>query len=177
MSDFFKLAYDLIAKVVYFLVEWVVNFFKGFVQLFITGWADYIAIFNSYFGYFNLPLKILSIILMLILVAIPVVLLILLIRKIVISIQLRAVRPVAGQVIQVFGKCFQCTAQDPYCQQDTGDRIGEGMDIPRNQDTGGCRSGGQRIHQVVFSGTAECFAGDLLRDPADQEKHQAFDPR
>ena len=92
MSDFFKLAYDLIAKVVYFLVEWVVNFFKGFVQLFITGWADYIAIFNSYFGYFNLPLKILSIILMLILVAIPVVLLILLIRRIVISIQLRAVR-------------------------------------------------------------------------------------
>lgn len=92
MSDFFKLAYDLIAKVVYFLVEWVVNFFKGFVQLFITGWADYIAIFNSYFGYFNLPLKILSIFLMLILVAIPVVLLILIIRKIVISIQLRAVR-------------------------------------------------------------------------------------
>ena len=92
MSDFFKLAYDLIAKVVYYLVEWVVNFFKGFVQLFVTGWADYIAIFNSYFGYFNLPLKILSIILILILVAIPVVLLILIIRKIVISIQLRAVR-------------------------------------------------------------------------------------
>ena len=92
MSDFFKLAYDLIAKVVYFLVEWVVNIFKGFVKLFITGWADYIAIFQSYFGYFNLPLKILSILLMLILVAIPVVLIVIIIRKIVINIQLRAAR-------------------------------------------------------------------------------------
>ena len=92
MSDFLKLAYDLIAKIVYFLVEWVVNFFKGFVRLFITGWADYIAIFNSYFGYFNLPLKILSIILMIVLVAIPVVLLVIIIRKIVINIQLRATR-------------------------------------------------------------------------------------
>lgn len=92
MSDFFKLAYDLIAKIVYFLVEWVVNFFKGFVKLFVTGWADYIAIFNSYFGYFTLPLKILSILLMVILVAIPIVLIIIIVRKIVIGIQLRAVR-------------------------------------------------------------------------------------
>ena len=92
MSDFFKLAYDLIAKIVYYLVEWVVNFFKGFVQLFITGWADYIAIFNSYFGYFNLPLKILSVILMLILVAIPVVLIIIIVRRTILRIQLRAVK-------------------------------------------------------------------------------------
>ena len=68
MSDFLKLAYDLIAKVVYYLVEWVVNIFNGFVKLFITGWADYIAIFQSYFGFFNLPLKILAILLMIILV-------------------------------------------------------------------------------------------------------------
>ncbi len=92
MSDFLKLAYDLIAKVVYYLVEWVVNIFNGFVKLFITGWADYIAIFQSYFGFFNLPLKILAILLMIILVAIPVVLIVILIRKIVINIQLRATR-------------------------------------------------------------------------------------
>ena len=92
MSDFLKLAYDLIAKVVYFLVEWVVNFVKGFVRLFITGWVDYVAIFNSYFGYFSLPLKVLSIILMLILVAIPVVLIVILVRRIIIHVQLRAVR-------------------------------------------------------------------------------------
>ena len=92
MSDFFKLAYDLIAKIIYFLVEWVVNIFKGFVQLFITGWADYIAIFNSYFGFFTLPLKILAILLMVILIAIPVVLIIIIVRKIVLNIQLRAVK-------------------------------------------------------------------------------------
>ena len=92
MSDFLKLAYDLIAKVVYFLVEWVVNFVKGFVRLFITGWVDYVAIFNSYFGYFSLPLKVLSIILMLILVAIPIVLIVIIVRRIIIHVQLRAVR-------------------------------------------------------------------------------------
>lgn len=92
MSDFFKLAYDLVAKIVYNLVEWVVNIVMGFVKLCITGWGDYMAIFKSYFGFFNFPLKLLAIILLVILIAIPVVIIIIIIRKIVLNIQLRAVR-------------------------------------------------------------------------------------
>ena len=63
MSEFLKLAYDLIAKVVYNIVTWVVNFFTGFVKVFITGWADYSTIFKLYFPHFSLPVKILAILL------------------------------------------------------------------------------------------------------------------
>jgi hypothetical protein len=92
MSEFFKLAYDLIAQIVYNLAEWVVNFFKGFVKLFITGWADYTTIFSAYFKYFSFPIKILAILLMLILIAIPVVLFVILLRRIIIDAQIRAAK-------------------------------------------------------------------------------------
>lgn len=91
MSEFLKLAYDLIAKVVYNIVTWVVNFFTGFVKVFITGWADYSTIFKLYFPHFSLPVKILAILLAVILAAVPVVCLVLLIRHIVLRIRLRAV--------------------------------------------------------------------------------------
>ncbi len=92
MSDFFKLAYDLIAKVVYNVTEWVVNFIRGFIKVFITGWVEYAAIFTSYFGYFSFPVKILALLLALVLIAIPTVVLIIIIRRTILHIQLKAVK-------------------------------------------------------------------------------------
>lgn len=91
MSEFFKLAYDLIAKIVYNVVEWVVGFVTGFVKVFITGWADYATIFRMYFGHLGFFAKILAILLVLILIAIPVVCIVLLVKKIILHAQLKAV--------------------------------------------------------------------------------------
>lgn len=90
MSEFLKLAYELISKVIYNLVEWVTNIAMGFVHTFITGWIDYANIFLSYFLEFSLPLKIASVLLAIILVAIPVLILVVIIRKIVLHIRLKA---------------------------------------------------------------------------------------
>ena len=90
MSEFLKFAYELLSSVVYNLVEWVSNIFWGFVKLFITGWADYFNIFRTYFGELNVFSKILAVLLMLILIAIPVFLIILIVRKIVMRIKLKA---------------------------------------------------------------------------------------
>ncbi|MCR4770748.1 MAG: hypothetical protein K5855_00415 [Oscillospiraceae bacterium] len=91
MSDLLKLAYDLIAKVVYNVVSWLLGFVKGFIQVFITGWADYSTIFKMYFPYFTFPIKILAILLALILIAIPVLCIVIIIRRIVLHVQLKAV--------------------------------------------------------------------------------------
>jgi len=90
MSEFFKLAYELIAKVIYNISEWVANFIKGFIKVFITGWVEYKLIVDSYFS--DLPFigKILAIILIVLLIAIPVVLIALLVRTIILNIKLRA---------------------------------------------------------------------------------------
>ena len=90
MSDFLKLAYELISKVVYNLVEWIADIVMGFVKVFITGWKEYIAIFLTYFKPFSLPLKIMAIVLAVILAAIPVLIVILLIRHMIFQIKLRA---------------------------------------------------------------------------------------
>lgn len=90
MSDFLKLAYELIAKVVYNFVEWIVDIVMGFVKVFITGWKEYIAIFLSYFEPFSLPLKIMAVLLAVILIAIPVIAVVLLIRHFILQIKLRA---------------------------------------------------------------------------------------
>ena len=92
MSDFLKLAYELISKVIYNIAEWIAAIATGFVDTFITGWMDYSNIFLSYFTDFSLPLKILSVILALILIAIPVLLVVLLIRRIILHIRLKANR-------------------------------------------------------------------------------------
>ena len=63
MSDFFKLAYELISQIIYYFVEWIVGIFGGFVKLFITGWAAYISIFTTYFQHFNWVLRIFAILL------------------------------------------------------------------------------------------------------------------
>ena len=92
MSEFLKLAYELIARVVYNLTDWIVALATGFVRLFITGWSDYAAIVTSYFPHFNLFEKILTILLCLILIAIPVGLIYLLVRRIILRIQLRSTK-------------------------------------------------------------------------------------
>lgn len=91
MSEFLKLAYDLIAKVVYNLVEWIVNIVKGFLTVFITGWGDYGTIFDMYFPHFSLPVKFLAILLVLILIGIPALLAVIIIKKIILNAQLKAV--------------------------------------------------------------------------------------
>lgn len=90
MSEFLKLAYDLIAKVVYNVVTWIVDIVSGFLKVFITGWADYATIFQMYFPHFSLPVKILAILLAAILIAIPILCLVIIIKKIILNAQLRA---------------------------------------------------------------------------------------
>ena len=63
MSDFLKLAYELIAKVIYNIAQWIVAIVKGFLNVFVTGWNSYIEIFNSYFPTLPFVSKILAIIL------------------------------------------------------------------------------------------------------------------
>ena len=86
MSEFLKFAYELLSQVVYNIVTW----FVAFVKLFITGWAEYFLIFRTYFPTLILPAKILSVLLMLILFAIPILIVVLLIRRAIIRHQLKA---------------------------------------------------------------------------------------
>lgn len=91
MSEFLKLAYDLLAKVVYNVVQWIVGIVGGFVKVFITGWADYATIFNMYFSGFSLPVKVLAILLALVLVGIPVLLIVIIVKRLILRAQLKAV--------------------------------------------------------------------------------------
>ena len=86
MSEFLKFAYEILSQVVYNIVTWLV----AFVKLFITGWAEYFLIFKTYFPTLNIFSKILSILLMLVLFAIPVVIVILLVRRAMLHHQLKA---------------------------------------------------------------------------------------
>ena len=76
MSEFLKFAYELLSQVVYNIVTWVVAFLK----LFITGWADYFLIFRTYFPTLEIFARILSVLLMIILFAIPILLIVILVR-------------------------------------------------------------------------------------------------
>ncbi len=77
MSEFFKFAYELLSQVVYNLVQWGV----AFVKLFVTGWAEYFLIFKTYFADLSIAGKILSVLLMIILIAIPVTIIILIVKR------------------------------------------------------------------------------------------------
>ena len=90
MSEFLKLAYDLLAKVVYNVVQWVVGIVGGFVKVFITGWADYATIFKMYFSGFSLPVKVLAILLALVLAGIPVLLIVIIVKRLILRAQLKA---------------------------------------------------------------------------------------
>ena len=86
MSSFLKFAYELLSQVVYNIVSWLV----AFLNLFITAWVQYFLIFKTYFFSFGIPQKILSILLKILLFAIPVTILILLVRKAIMHHQLKA---------------------------------------------------------------------------------------
>ena len=85
MSSFLKFAYELLSQVVYNIVSWLV----AFLNLFITGWVQYFLIFKTYFFSFGIPQKILAVLLMILLFAIPVTILILLVRKAIMHHQLK----------------------------------------------------------------------------------------
>ena len=80
MSDFLKFAYEELSQVVYNIVQWLV----AFVKLFITGWVEYFLIFKTYIGTLSIPGKILAVLLMLILVAIPVLIIWLVVKRLII---------------------------------------------------------------------------------------------
>ena len=85
MSEFLKFAYELLSQVVYNIVCWLAASLK----LLITGWAEYFMIFKTYFPTLSIVGKILSVLLMLILAAIPIVAIILLVRRAILRHQLK----------------------------------------------------------------------------------------
>ena len=88
MSEFLKFAFEILSKVVYNLAECA----AAFLRLFITGWVEYFLIFKTYFPTLNLAGKILSVLLVLLLIAIPVVILLILVRRAVLHHQLKTDR-------------------------------------------------------------------------------------
>ena len=86
MSEFLKFAYELLSEVIYNLVACVVALLK----LFITGWIDYFGIFMTYMPTLNIAGKILSVLLMILLVAIPVLIIFLIVRRALLHHQLKA---------------------------------------------------------------------------------------
>lgn len=86
MSEFLKFAFEVLSQVVYNLVAWL----AAFVKLFITGWAEYFTIFLTYFETLDIIGKVLSVLLMLLLIAIPVLILVILIRHLILRHQLKA---------------------------------------------------------------------------------------
>ena len=85
MSEFLKFAFEVLSQVVYNLVTWLVAFLK----LFITGWLEYFIIFRTYFPTLSIVGRVLSVLLMILLAAIPISTIILLIRRAILHHQLK----------------------------------------------------------------------------------------
>lgn len=85
MSEFLKFAFEVLSQVVYNFVQLL----AALIKLLITGWAEYFLIFKTYFPSLSVLGKILSILLMLILIAIPVLLALLIVKKITLRYQLK----------------------------------------------------------------------------------------
>ena len=85
MSEFLKFAYELLAQVVYNIAA----VFAALAKLFITGWVDYFTIFRTYLPTLNVPAKILAVLRMCLLVAIPVLIVFLIVRRIMLRHQLK----------------------------------------------------------------------------------------
>ena len=85
MSEFLKFAFEVLSQVVYNLVSWVV----AFVKVFITGWVEYFMIFRTYFPTLSIVGKILSVLLMILLAAIPIAIVLILIRRAILHHQLK----------------------------------------------------------------------------------------
>ena len=85
MSEFLKFAFEVLSQVVYNIVSWLV----AFARLFVTGWVEYFTIFKTYFPTLSIVGRILSVLLMILLAAIPIVILLLLIRRAILNHQLK----------------------------------------------------------------------------------------
>lgn len=85
MSDFLKFAFEVISQVVYNLAGVLAAGFK----LLVTGWRDYFTIFFTYFPTVGILGKILSVLLMAILIAIPVLAVFLLVRSFLLRLRLK----------------------------------------------------------------------------------------
>lgn len=90
MGSFFKLAYELISRMIYNIFHWIFSIVYGFIKVFFTGWVEYYSIFMSYFKDFGIVQKILAVILALILIAITVGIIYLIVRKIILKVQLKS---------------------------------------------------------------------------------------
>ena len=86
MSEFLKFAFEVLSQVSYNIVTWLVAFLK----LFITGWVEYFVIFRTYFPTLSIVGKILSVLLMILLAAIPIGIILLIIRRALLHHQLKA---------------------------------------------------------------------------------------
>lgn len=86
MSEFLKLAYELIAKIIYNIAQC----FEALFRLLFTGWAEYAVIFDTYFWSLSPVAKVLAVILALILIAIPVLIVVLLVRHFILNVRLKA---------------------------------------------------------------------------------------
>ena len=89
MSEFLNLAFELISQIIYYLTEWLVGIVTGFLKVFVPGVPVYAAIFTSYFPTLNLFSKVLAVLLVLILIAIPCLLAVILVRKLILYIRLK----------------------------------------------------------------------------------------
>ena len=86
MSEFLKLAYELIAKIIYNIVQCFVALF----HLLFTGWGEYAVIFGTYFWGLSPVAKILALILAAVLIAIPILIVVLLVRHFILNVRLKA---------------------------------------------------------------------------------------
>lgn len=86
MSEFLKFAYEILSQIVYYIVAVL----AALAKLFVTGWVDYFLIFRTYFPTLNILGKILSILLMALLIAIPALIIFLIVRRIMLRRKLKA---------------------------------------------------------------------------------------
>ena len=103
MSDFLKFAFEVISQVVYNLV----GVLAAAAKLLVTGWRDYFTIFFTYFGSLSLAAKILSVLLMLILVAIPVIAIVLIARYWVLRIRLKGDKEDNAELYREIGRLIR----------------------------------------------------------------------
>lgn len=85
LSEFLKFAFEILSKIVYNLAACAV----AFVRLFITGWVEYFLIFRTYFPTLDFVGKVLSVLLVLLLIAIPIVMIVILVRRAILHHQLK----------------------------------------------------------------------------------------
>ena len=100
MSDFLKFAFEVISQVVYNIAQLI----AAILRLLITGWGQYFTIFFTYFGTLSFPAKLLSIILMLILIAVPILAIVLLVRWMLLRRKLKGDKEDNAELYREIGK-------------------------------------------------------------------------